>query len=168
MSARFVVMGVAGCGKSTVAAALALRLGLAFVDGDALHPSANIEKMSRGVPLCDDDRWPWLARVGETLRGGRTVVACSALKRSYRSAIAAQAGAPVTFLFLQGDREVLQARMSARPGHFMPASLLDSQLATLEVPDESERCVRADIRRPVDDLVAGLVKELEERRWIGS
>lgn len=134
---RLVVMGVSGSGKSTIGAALAERLGLPFVDGDALHPPANVEKMAAGIALTDDDRWPWLARVGERLAEGDVVVACSALKRSYREAILAVAP-DAQFIHLTGSHELLHDRMLRRPGHFMPPTLLESQLAILEplAPDE--------------------------------
>ena len=147
--ARVVVMGVSGCGKSTVGAMLAEIAGGEFLDGDSLHPEANIAKMSRGVPLDDNDREPWLrdigARLGGAMRQGRTLVlGCSALKRSYRDLI--RSGAPdVVFVHLAGSRELLWERMQARPGHFMPASLLDSQLATLQELEPDEDGVVLDI-----------------------
>lgn len=146
-SPHIVVMGVSGCGKSTVGAALAARLGVPFLDADDLHPAANVAKMAAGHPLTDDDRMPWLARVGGELSAatGGLVIACSALKRSYRDAILAAAPATV-FVFLNGSRALLESRMQHRAGHFMPASLLDSQLATLEplAPDEPGITVALD------------------------
>jgi gluconokinase len=163
-----VVMGVSGSGKSTVGAALAQRLEVPFEDADDLHPSANIAKMRRGEPLDDHDRYPWLELVGEWLAvhedGG--VMSCSALKRKYRDQI--RGVAPnVRFLMLHGTREVIAARQASRPGHFMPASLLSSQLATLEplAPDENgividiDRSVDAIVQRYVDDVM----HESEER-----
>lgn len=131
---RVVVMGVSSCGKSTVGEMLALKLGVPFMDGDDLHPRANIEKMASGTPLTDEDRWPWLTLVGEWLagQGDGGVIACSALKRAYRDRIR-EAAPDVVFLHLHGSRELMGARMAARPGHFMPTSLLDSQFATLEL-----------------------------------
>jgi gluconokinase len=127
-------MGVSGAGKSDVGAALAERLGARFTDSDSLHPQSNVEKMSAGIPLTDEDRWPWLRLVGEELASADPngiVVACSALKRVYRDAI--RAAAPSTkFILLNVDLPVLQARVTSRPGHFMPPSLLTSQLETLE------------------------------------
>ncbi|RFC63776.1 gluconokinase [Fulvimarina endophytica] len=148
-------MGVAGCGKSTVAEALARRIGADYVDGDSLHPKANIDKMAGGHPLSDSDRGPWLEAVGAVLRKDGTVVACSALKRAYRDIICRSAGRsdPVTFLYLRGDRELLKARMEARTRHFMPVSLLDSQLETLEEPGPDENAVAIDIHRTVPDIV---------------
>lgn len=152
-------MGVSGCGKSTIAERFADRMGLTWEDGDSLHPKSNIDKMSRGEPLQDADRWPWLERVGAQLAGEVDVIACSALKRAYRDRIAETAPG-VTFLFLDGSYEVLSARMKQRTGHFMPAGLLDSQLATLERPDADERAIRVDIDRTPDEIVDLLVARL--------
>ncbi len=151
---RFVVMGVSGCGKSLIGGMVAQTLGLTFVDGDDLHPAANVEKMRNGTPLNDADREPWLDAVGAVLAPGNTVIACSALKRAYRNRIRAQAGGTVTFLYLRGNRDTLLARVSARPGHFMPPSLLDSQLATLEPPGPDEHHLTADIDMTPDAIVA--------------
>jgi carbohydrate kinase (thermoresistant glucokinase family) len=136
-----VIMGVSGAGKSSVAALLAAELRLPFIDGDDLHPETNRALMAAGVPLSDGDRWPWLALVGDALAAASAtglVIACSALKRSYRDAIRDRAPA-ASFILLDGPRGLLAERMAARNGHFMPASLLDSQLATLEPlqPDEA-------------------------------
>jgi gluconokinase len=140
-------MGVSGSGKSTIGALLADALAVPFVDGDSLHPPANVAKMSRGIPLDDSDRWPWLAAVGGALADAKLtglVVACSALKREYRDAIRAEAP-DAAFIELSVSREVLQQRMDARTDHFMPPSLLDSQLVTLEplAPDERGAIVDA-------------------------
>ena len=151
---RFVVMGVSGAGKSLIGRHLSEAIGAVFFDGDDLHPAANVAKMTAGTPLDDADRAPWLERIGGCLRRPGTVIACSALRRRYREAITAAAGAPVTFLFLTGPREVLAARMAARTGHYMPAGLLDSQIATLEVPGPDERCVAADIVGTPEEIVA--------------
>jgi gluconokinase len=147
-------MGVSGCGKSLIGLKFARATGAVFIDGDSLHPQANIDKMSRGIPLDDHDRRPWLERVGTELSADNTVVACSALKRAYRDLIRAKAGGKVTFLLLRGTRETLLARMSSRSGHFMPASLLDSQLATLQPPDADEAQLVADIELAPDAIVA--------------
>lgn len=150
-----VVMGVAGCGKTSVGEALAARLGVAFTEGDSLHPAENVKKMSAGVPLTDEDRWPWLTRVGQSLRGNNGhITSCSALKRSYREHIAASAGRPVAFVFLEGTPALLEQRLATRTGHFMPPSLLASQLATLERPSADERAEAFNIARPVEAIVA--------------
>jgi carbohydrate kinase (thermoresistant glucokinase family) len=165
---RIVVMGVSGCGKSSVGIALAEALGARFIDGDDLHPEANKAKMGAGIPLDDSDRWPWLDLVSQALAeevnqtsGGAfftgTVVACSALRRAYRDRILA--GAPGTFfIHLDGSREILEQRLGARSGHFMPASLLDSQLATLEPLGADEPgCVLN-----VEDSISQLVEQARQ------
>ena len=129
---RIVVMGVSAAGKTTVGLALAAELGCPFADADDLHPAANLSKMAAGVPLDDEDRWPWLSAVGRTLAGADAiVVACSALRRVYRDRIR-ESAPDAFFVFLDGDAAVLHARIAARIGHFMPPALLDSQLALLE------------------------------------
>jgi gluconokinase len=159
---RYVVMGVSGCGKSLIGAAFAAAIEARFIDGDDLHPQANIDKMRRGDPLDDQDRAPWLAAVGGALATDQTVIACSALKRTYRDQIRAKAGQPVTFLFLRGARDTLVDRVASRPGHFMPPSLLDSQLATLEPPGPDEPHLTQDIEQTPDKIVANLVAALSE------
>ena len=163
---KSVIMGVSGCGKSTVGAAVAKRLGMRYVDGDDLHPPANIAKMSRGEPLSDDDRAPWLVAVGQRLAAvdGPVIIGCSALKRGYREIIRDHARAPVCFLHLTGSREVLSERMSHRTGHFMPVSLLDSQLAALEPPEPDETAITADIDQPFEQVVDSLVTQFKEGR----
>ena len=147
---RVVLMGVAGCGKSTVGAALSVRLGVPYRDGDDLHSAANIAKMRRGEPLTDADRAPWLRAVGAALHDGAPlIIGCSALKRQYRDLIRAEAGGPVTFVHLAGSRAVIAARMAARTGHFMPPALLDSQFAALEPPGADENAVTVSIDQPV-------------------
>jgi gluconokinase len=158
---RIVVMGVSGSGKSTVGAALAERLGVPFVDGDDLHPATNVAKMAAGIPLDDDDREPWLDAVGERMRSAApgVVVACSALRRSYRDRIRA-AVADARFVYLEVPPSVLEQRLHHRPGHFMPASLLASQLATLESPGLDEHAIVIDategVERAADEIVAQL------------
>jgi carbohydrate kinase (thermoresistant glucokinase family) len=157
-SGAVVVMGVASCGKTTLGEALAARLNVPFVEGDKLHSAENVAKMSKGIPLTDEDRWPWLSRVGETLAGSTgAIVSCSALKRIYRDRITEIAGRPVAFLLLHGDKALLQKRIANRKGHFMPASLLESQLATLEVPGVGENAVIIDIALPVEVQLAKAV-----------
>jgi gluconokinase len=160
-----VVMGVTSCGKTTVGEALAASLGACFTEGDRLHPPENIAKMSAGVPLSDADRWPWLALIGAALRGDDGHVAsCSALKRAYRAAIAEAAGRPVRFVHLHGTAKVLRARIAGRKGHFMPPSLLDSQLATLEMPGADEDAVTIDVDQEPEALVQRALEFLRGSR----
>ncbi len=151
-------MGVSGSGKSTVGAALAQRLRVPFADADDLHPEANIAKMSRGEPLDDHDRYPWLESVGAWLAdhadGG--VMSCSALKRKYRDQLRHHTA--IEFVLLAGSREVIERRQASRPGHFMPASLLSSQLATLEPLEPDEGGVVLDVAQGVDEIVEGYVR----------
>lgn len=147
-----VVMGVSGCGKSTVAGLLAGRLDWPFEEGDDLHPKANKDKMANGHPLTDEDRRPWLEKVAswveERLDAGENgLITCSALKRSYRDVINRR-GSGVVFVYLAGSRETIGARLAARQGHYMPASLLDSQFADLEEPGPDEPEVRVDAGPP--------------------
>lgn len=161
---RIVVMGVSGAGKSTVGAALADRLGAPFVDADDLHPPANIEKMRAGTPLVDADRMPWLDLVGVALAEAPApgvVVACSALRRAYRDRLRAVAP-EVVFVALEGDPELLAERMGARPGHFMPATLLASQLALYESPAADERAVHCPIEGELGDIVDAAIAGIEE------
>ncbi len=146
-------MGVASCGKTAVGEMLAEKLSAHFIEGDRLHPATNVAKMSAGNPLTDEDRWPWLKAIGESLAGREACIAsCSALKRVYRETIAKAAQRPVYFIYLFGSRELLEQRIGARKGHFMPASLLDSQLATLQEPAEDELALKLDISLPINEL----------------
>ena len=149
-----VVMGVSGSGKSTVGAALAQRLRVPFADADDFHPPANIAKMTEGHPLDDDDRYPWLDAIGEWLaaRPAGGVMSCSALKRKYRDQIRRHC-ADVEFLHLAGSREVIGRRQASRPGHFMPAALLDSQFDTLEPLESDERGTAIDVDQDIDAIV---------------
>lgn len=161
MRLRIVLMGVAGSGKTTVGEALAVRLGIPYCDGDDLHPAENVAKMSRGEPLTDADRAPWLGLVGRALQDeAPLIIGCSALRRSYRDLIREKAGGPVTFVHLAGSRALIEARMAARTGHFMPVALLDSQFATLELPGPEERAITAEISQPLDVLVEGILLDL--------
>lgn len=151
-------MGVSGSGKTTIGERLATVLDLRFVDGDSLHPVSNVEKMTAGIPLTDDDRWPWLDAVGAVLAEGGVVVACSALRRAYRDRL--RTWAPeLRLVYLHAPRELLAERMSQRD-HFMPVDLLDSQLATLEEPGPDEHAVAIDVSVTVDESVAAAVRGL--------
>ena len=155
MASPIVVMGVSGSGKSTVGAALAQRLRVPFADADDFHPPANIEKMTAGTPLNDDDRYPWLEAIGEWLAarcrdGG--VMSCSALKRKYRDQLRRHCP-DVTFLHLSGSPEMIGRRQASRPGHFMPATLLASQFETLEPLAADERGVSIDVDQDIDSVI---------------
>ncbi|HQT47490.1 MAG: carbohydrate kinase [Acidocella sp. 20-63-7] len=144
-----VVMGVAGCGKSTVAALLAQRLGWPFVEGDALHPQVNVEKMRHGISLDDADRLPWLQAIARTIEAWREagqsgIVACSALRAAYRRTIEG-GGDDVWFVHLAGGHDLIAQRLITRQGHFMPIGLLDSQFATLEPPALPEKAITLDV-----------------------
>ena len=158
----YVVMGVAGCGKSTVGKAWAQTIGADFLEGDSYHPKANIDKMSQGIALGDDDRWPWLDRLAEAMasQSGLVVLACSALKRAYRERIAAVAGEAVLFIHLDGDRDLITERMGERRGHYMPVTLLDSQFADLESPGADENAITVDISGDEDEILERIVKKL--------
>ncbi len=163
MQSAIVVMGVAGSGKTSVGEALAARYGVPFRDADEFHPPANIAKMSAGTPLNDDDRWPWLDAIGAAIHDAEPngiVVACSALKRIYRERILKAAGRPVQFVFLDGSLATLRSRIGNRRGHFMPPSLLDSQLATLERPAADEPVVTVSVEPPLDAVVDAATKAL--------
>jgi gluconokinase len=154
-------MGVAGSGKSVIGAALAYALGIEFVEGDQYHSAENRERMSRGIPLTDDDRAEWLRSLAARIReakdaGNGLVMSCSALRRSYRDILRAGAS-DLRFVFLKGERALIAERLATRRGHFMPLSLLDSQLATLEEPSPDEKAWVCDIRKSPRDLVATLV-----------
>lgn len=165
MSERYIVMGVSGSGKSLIGGLFADRIGAGFLDGDSLHPEANIAKMQRGDPLDDTDRAPWLDQIGRALGASPTpiVIACSALKRSYRDRIIATANGHVRFLFLNGDKALLRSRMATRSKHFMPPALLDSQLSTLEPPTQDEDAVMVDIGLPPAILVDQLAQWARSR-----
>lgn len=178
----YIVMGVSGCGKSTVAAALARRLGLPFYDADDFHPPANKAKMSAGLGLDDADRAPWLKTLAEHITqwsaGSGAVLACSALKRRYRDALKPRAEEPrlrgdeapdagaqapaVTFIFLDGPPALIQQRLADRPGHFMPPTLLDSQFADLEPPNEhpGDDAIRVNIDAPLPTVIDRILAAL--------
>ena len=157
----YVVMGITGSGKSTVGAMLAHALGIGFVEGDDYHPPENVRRMAAGIPLTDADRADWLQALAARLRearksGAGLVVTCSALKRSYRDVL--RAAAPeVQFIYLEGSRALIAERVAERRGHFMPASLLDSQIATLEEPGSDERAWACDIKDSPQQIVNDIV-----------
>jgi gluconokinase/6-phosphogluconolactonase len=161
-----VVMGVSGSGKTTIGRAVAGRLGWRFEEGDALHPPENIAKMSAGQPLNDADRAPWLAAIAHRInewrrRGESGIITCSALKRSYREIIVGDRP-QVRLVYLSGTREVIGRRVAQRRNHFMPASLLDSQFATLEPPGPEENPITVSVDAPMDKIVDRLVAELSQ------
>jgi gluconokinase len=157
----YVVMGVAGSGKSLIGAALARSLNVAFIEGDDLHSAANVARMASGIPLTDEDRRDWLAALAERIRqakkaGVGLVVTCSALRRSYRDVLRG-AASDVRFIFLDGPRVLIAQRLKNRTGHYMPPSLLDSQFATLEVPMIDERVWKLDIASSPEQIVAEIL-----------
>ncbi|MGV1801739.1 gluconokinase [Agrobacterium vitis] len=162
-----IVMGVSGCGKSSIGEGLAKKLDVPFLEGDGLHPAANVEKMAKGTPLTDEDRWPWLQAIGDkmaaALQEGQTIiVSCSSLKKSYRDLLREATGNRTAFIYLEGSKELLTRRMGERTGHFMPVSLLESQLATLESPTGEPCVVTVDIDRSIDAIVDAAAAGLSE------
>ena len=175
-AARIIIaMGVSSSGKSTVGQSIARRLHVPFLDGDGYHPEANVEKMRNGIPLTDEDRWPWLERLAKALaeaaeRKGAAVGACSALRKTYRDFLVKQAGEPILFVYLDGSKAVIADRMAMRHHEYMPASLLDSQFATLEVPDPaSENVLVVPVTDSVEKITMTTVKALDHlrsfKRW---
>ncbi|CAO3677781.1 unnamed protein product [Umbelopsis ramanniana] len=182
----FIFMGTSGCGKSSVAAACQKILGCEVLEGDELHPKANIDKMSKGIPLVDDDRWPWLniirdafteraealydnPEVDEKAPKRAVMVTCSSLRRSYRELLSKVDAkkVSVTFVYLKGSPELLQARMAARHNHFMLAGMLTSQLNTLEEPDQrTENVIVAPIDPPTDAIAKNVVNEAKQRHLL--
>ena len=158
MTLRVVIMGVSGCGKSSVGEGLSARLGVPYRDGDDLHPPQNVAKMRAGIPLTDADRWPWLDSVAGVLADeAPVIVGCSALKRIYRDRIRA-AGA-VTFVHLVGSRDLIAARMAQRQGHYMPLALLDSQFAALEPPGPEE-AMAISIDQTLDQILDEILRKV--------
>jgi len=161
------MMGVSGSGKTTAAVMLAAREGWQMLEGDSLHPPANVEKMRHGIPLTDEDRWPWLQAIAAEIDRWRAagisgVVACSALKRSYRDLLID--GRPdVVLVYLQGSHELIANRLAARMGHYMPPTLLDSQFATLEEPGPDEHPIVVSVDHPTEEIVAQVIQALKER-----
>lgn len=168
MPRLIVVIGVCGCGKSTLGTSLAKHLRKPFLDADDFHPASNKNKMAQGIPLDDVDRWPWLDALAHALavkgkKAGMAVAACSALRRSYRERLVLMAGEPILFVMLEGSRELIAERLSLRTGHFMPAAMLDSQLATLEPPCCDEQAITLDIAQPIAAMVNEVRKHLFSR-----
>jgi gluconokinase len=164
MQLAIVVMGVSGCGKSTVGRLIAKRLGATFLDADDFHPPANVARMRAGIALTDADRAGWLDALSARLAGARetgeaVVLACSALKRSYRDALR-RAAPELALVHLAGSPALLAERIAARPGHYMPPSLLPSQLALLEAPGDDERAITLDAAAASDELVAAILRTL--------
>ena len=162
-----VAMGVCGSGKTSVGKVIASRMNWPFIEGDDLHPPANKAKMASGVPLTDEDRWPWLDLIADRMRaidkaGGSAVVACSALRQAYRDRLR-RSGADLRFLHLTGEAGLIRQRMKGRNGHFMPAGLLDSQLATLESARVDEALYEVDISENVGDLAEDAIRSLTGR-----
>jgi gluconokinase len=152
------IIGVSGTGKTTVGRRLAAVLDVPFLEGDDFHPPANIRKMSQGIPLEDGDRWPWLDALAAAVAARRAsagiVASCSAIKRRYRDRLRASIASPVVFVCLTADRATLAARIASRRGHFMPESLLDSQLAAFEMPDRDEQVRILTAGGPIEQLIA--------------
>lgn len=162
-----VVMGVSGSGKTTIAAGLAKRFGWILLEGDAFHPPANVEKMKSGIPLTDEDRWPWLKAIAAeadrlTAAGQSAAIACSALKHAYRDILIGDRP-DALLIYLRGSKKVIGDRMAARKGHYMPTSLLDSQLTTLEEPEPEERSIVVDVDQPADNIINRVVDAVKER-----
>lgn len=159
-----IVMGVSGSGKSTIAAALAERLAWTFEDGDRFHPPSNVAKMRSGQPLTDEDRWPWLQAIADEIErvckaGRHVVIACSALKRAYRTVLVRGRG-DTRFVFLDGSQALVADRLAQRKGHFMPPGLLDSQFKTLEPPQADEHPIIVSIDAPVEVIVSNIVAQI--------
>jgi carbohydrate kinase (thermoresistant glucokinase family) len=160
MCKHVIVMGVSGSGKTAVGQALADRLGFEFIEGDDHHPETNVEKMAAGIPLTDDDRWPWLRALADLVatrqqRDAGTMLACSALRRTYRDVLRATIPPEESFVIqLDADEATLRSRLERRRGHYMPASLLESQLATLEPLEPDESGVVLDATKPQAEVVA--------------
>lgn len=158
----YIVMGVSGCGKSTIGALLAKKLALPFYDADDFHPKTNIKKMAQGKPLNDDDRKPWLTLLADNIidwqaKGG-AVLACSALKQNYRDILSSTTENSVKFVYLKGDKTILTARLTSRDNHFMPANLLTSQLATLEPPKDA---ITVLLEKTVEEIISDILKVIK-------
>ncbi|ANG62030.1 hypothetical protein A8C75_05685 [Marinobacterium aestuarii] len=160
---NLVIMGVCGCGKSTIGKLLADELGARFIEGDSFHPVENVQRMSAGIPLTDADRQPWLERLRDELsaahaQGSQAVLSCSALKKDYRQTLASSG--PLTFVYLQAERAEIERRMSLRQNHFMVATLVTSQFETLQEPGTDEACVRVSVLQSVPQIVQEILAKL--------
>jgi carbohydrate kinase (thermoresistant glucokinase family) len=160
-------MGVSGSGKSTIAELLARELGWDYRDGDEFHPQANVDKMHNGIPLTDDDRWPWLKAIAAWIdekrqAGEHAIVTCSALKKSYRDILIGPR-TDVALIYLKGDEELIAQRLAKRHNHFMPKGLLRSQFQTLEEPGPDEHPVTVSIAPPPEEIAAAILSELGKR-----
>jgi gluconokinase len=165
LPSAIIVMGVSGAGKTTIASLLADRLGFAFEDADGFHPLANVEKMKAGIPLTDEDRVPWLTAIAAHIakcraHGGHTIIACSALRRAYRDILVAGRADATRIVYLKGERPLIAGRLATRQGHFMPSTLLDSQLATLEEPAAEEHAIVVSVADPPERIVDRIVLSL--------
>jgi carbohydrate kinase (thermoresistant glucokinase family) len=165
--AVLIVMGVSGCGKTTIAEILSRELGWEYRDGDEFHPKSNVEKMHSGTPLTDEDRWPWLkaiaAWIDEARRSGEhAIVTCSALKKSYRDILIGERK-DVALIYLKGDEELIAQRLSKRHGHFMPQGLLHSQFQTLQEPGPDEHAITVSIAPAPDEIAATILEEIQKR-----
>jgi carbohydrate kinase (thermoresistant glucokinase family) len=163
--AAVVVMGVSGAGKSTVGRLIAAQLRCEFRDADSFHPRANIEKMSRGEPLTDDDRWPWLNAIAawiaeRRVKGETGVVTCSALKRAYRDVVTDKQNADVRLVYLKGDFDLIESRLKTRTGHFMPPGLLQSQFDALEEPRADERPITVSVDATPEEIAERVIAAL--------
>ncbi len=159
----YVVMGVSGCGKSSVGSLLSEKLSLPFFDADDFHPESNVNKMKLGIPLNDDDRHPWLVTLASNIcqwqQSGGAVLACSALKQAYRDILSSSTQDAVEFIYLRGEKKVLLSRINARADHFMPSSLLDSQLSALEPPTKA---ITVSIEQPLETMIDAIIKEIRQ------
>jgi carbohydrate kinase (thermoresistant glucokinase family) len=167
MGQAIIIMGVCGTGKTTVGEVLAARLGCPFLEGDSFHPPENVEKMRAGTPLNDEDRWPWLRDLGKAIaykgeNAASVVATCSALKRAYRDVLRDQAGATTLFVLLHGSRDLLMQRLQERNHLYMPSSLLDSQLETLEPPETDEMSLSLNVEAALPVLVQRIEREVSK------
>jgi carbohydrate kinase (thermoresistant glucokinase family) len=165
--AVLIIMGVSGCGKTTIAELLSHELGWDYRDGDEFHPKSNVKKMHSGTPLTDDDRWPWLRAIAAWIdekrnAGEHAIVTCSALKKSYRDILIGPRK-DVGLIFLKGDEELIAQRLSKRHGHFMPKGLLRSQFQTLQEPGPDEHPITVSIEPTPDEITAAIMEKLNER-----